>query len=136
MKIHIEPKKLIKYAILAGIGTFLAFFITTSLYIGKSVQKKCNDAQEKYEGNCTEALIAVLKDENNPYRERNSAIWALGQLGNKETTPILEKYYTGNIPDREPLDKTISQYELKKALELTNGRLNISALIWKNFYKL
>lgn len=135
MKIQIKPKKLIKYAILAGVGAFLLLFIITSFYIGKSVQEKCKKAQEKYEGTCTKALTKVLENENNSYRERNLAIWALGQLGNKKVVPVLEKYYTGNIPNRESLDKTISQYELKKALNLTRGGFNISALVWKPLFQ-
>ncbi|MDD4026597.1 MAG: HEAT repeat domain-containing protein [Candidatus Shapirobacteria bacterium] len=76
-------------------------------------------------------MISLLEDENRGFRARNSAIWALGQLGNPNSLPTLQKFYTGNIPDREPLDKTISQYELKKAINLTSGGKNITAIFWR-----
>jgi hypothetical protein len=58
-------------------------------------------------------------------RHRNSAIWALGQLGDGRALPALERYYMGIIPDREPFDEMISQYELNKALHLAKGGTNI-----------
>jgi hypothetical protein len=45
--------------------------------------------------------------------------------------PVLKNLYTGDIPERESLYKTISQYELKKAINLTGGGLNISAFVWR-----
>jgi len=59
----------------------------------------------------------------------------LGQLGDNRTLPVLQSYYTGDIPEREPLDKTISQYELKKAINLTSGGFNMSAIIWRVGYE-
>jgi hypothetical protein len=47
--------------------------------------------------------------------------------------PVLEKYYTGDIPDREPLDRMISQYELKKAIDLASGGTNVASLLWRDF---
>ena len=89
-------------------------------------------AQGRYKGDCVDALIAHLEDEDNPYGERNHAIWALGQLGDNKALSVLEKYYTGNIPDKEPWNETISQYELKKAINLTSGGFNITAFVWRN----
>jgi hypothetical protein len=39
--------------------------------------------------------------------------------------------YTGNIPPREPLDAMISQYELRKAVDLTSGGTNMLAIFWR-----
>jgi len=62
--------------------------------------------------------------------KRNHAIWALGQLGDKRALPSLEKLYTG-----EPCDhsKYVCQYELKKAIKLCRGGLNITAWTWRRF---
>jgi HEAT repeat protein len=76
-------------------------------------------------------LISLLKDENKGFRERNDAVWALGQLGDSRALPVLRKFYTGDIPEVELLDGVISQYELKKAINLTSGGVNISAFIWR-----
>jgi len=58
----------------------------------------------------------TLSSTSRSFREKNEAIWALGQLANKSSLPILRKHYTGKIPNKEPYDKNISQYELKKAI--------------------
>lgn len=114
-----------------GIGIFLLFFVICCVWIGYDVKDQCQTAQREYEGDCVESLISLLNDEGQGFRARNSAIWALGQLGDSRALPILQSYYTGNIPDREPLDKTISQYELKKAVNLTGGGFNLSAPFWR-----
>lgn len=111
-------------------------FIITSTLIGLDVSQKCEIAQDRYEGDCVEALIAYIEDEDNSYRSRNSAIWALGQIGDGRALPVLDSYYTGEIPDRESLDETISQYELKKAINLTSEGFNITKLIRENIFQL
>jgi len=55
----------------------------------------------------------------------------LGQLGDSRALPVLQGYYTGNIPSKESLDKTISQYELEKAIKLTSGGFNVTAIFWR-----
>lgn len=118
-----------------GISIFALFFIITCSLIGYEVQNNCQKAKAKYGGTCTKALSLVLDDETKSFRERNDAIWALGQLGNKEALPMLQKYYTGNIPEREPLNEMISQYELKKAIKLAEGSFNMGSLIWRIGYE-
>ena len=56
----------------------------------------------------------------------------MGQIGDSRALPVLQNYYTGNIPPREPLSKTISQYELQKAIDLARGEFNLSAWAWRN----
>ncbi len=128
------------YVFAVGASIFLLFFIISCVWIGYEVKNQCREAKREYlpvgrpavEMDCVEALISVLNNENKDFRVRNSAIWALGQLGDSRALPTLQSYYTGNIPPREPLDKSISQYELKKAINLTSGGLNITAIFWRN----
>ena len=134
MKINIQKTKIwLHYWLVVGVGTFVLFFLITSAWIGYGVREDCDLARGRYgqELHCVDALIAHLEDENNPYGERNSAIWALGQLGDKKALPVLEKYYTGEISDREPWNKMISQYELKKAINLVSGGFNATAIVWR-----
>ena len=131
MKFIKKIKKPILFIGAIGISIFLLFFVICCTWIGFDVKTKCFDAQKEYGGTCTESLISLLKDDDRGYKSRNSAIWALGQLGDNNALPTLQSFYTGNIPDREPLDKTISQYELKKAIDLTNGGKNITAIFWR-----
>ena len=121
-------KDIIIYTIVVLVILLAFTFLLTINLIDYSVKEKCQIAQAKYEGDCVQALSSFLEDEQNSFRERNLAIWALGQLGDERAVLILEKYYTGNIPDKEPLDQGLSQYELKKALNYFQGGINITHL--------
>ena len=129
MKIN---KKIIVYTLAIGIGVFFFLFIITCTSIGTGVNQQCEVAQAKYNNDCVESLIMFLDDESNSFRDRNSAIWALGQMGDERALEILNKYYTGDSPNRESVDTGISQYELKKAINLYEGGFNISALVWRS----
>lgn len=131
MKIIKKIKKPIGFLAAIGASVLVLFFVITCTWIGVDVKTRCQEAKKDYGGTCVEALSKLVDDENQAFRNRNSAIWALGQLGNNEALPILEKYYTGNIPDREPLNEVISQYELKKAIKLLSDGKNITAIFWR-----
>lgn len=129
--------KLIKqyflYLCALGVSIFILFFIILCTWIGFEIKNVCHEAKNTY-GNklgCSQALAKTLDDDKQSFKNKNDAIWALGEIGNPDSLPVLKKYYTGIIPAREPLYKTISQYELKKAINLTSGGLNISAFIWR-----
>jgi hypothetical protein len=131
-KIKIIKEKLF-YTVAIGASIFLLFFFIGSVWIGYEAKSLCQNAKWQYGGDCVEALIAQLNDEHQGFRTKNHAIWALGKLGDSRAFPVLNNYYTGNIPDREPLDGTISQYELEKAVNLTSGGANITAFFWRGF---
>jgi hypothetical protein len=119
------------YTSVIGTGILLLFFIIAAVWIGHDVKTQCKLAQAEYSGDCVVALIYLLEDESRGFKPRNDAIWALGQLGDNRALPALQKYYTGIIPDGEPLNQTLSQYELKKAINLASGGLNITAVFWR-----
>jgi hypothetical protein len=126
-------KILNKFWYLAAIGAsiFALMFIISATLIGYDVKDQCRLAQQAYSGDCVEALITQLDDENAAYGTRNSSIWALGQLGDSRALPTLQRYYTGIIPKREKWDEVVSQYELKKAINLAEGNFNIAAWVWR-----
>ena len=125
-------KRVIIYGLLVVVSIFTFIFIVTCNLIGFDVSQRCQIAQDRYEGDCVEALISYLNDEKNSYQSRNSAIWALGQLGDERALPALKNLFTGDIPEKEPLNKNISQYELKKAINLSSGGFNITKLVREN----
>ena len=107
--------------ILGGILlAFLAFVAVTYMFIFSSVRDKCNEAISDYQKDCVDSLVLVLESETKNYKEKNDAIWALGQIADERALPALEKLQTGNMPEREPLDSTISQYEIEKAIRWIN----------------
>lgn len=119
------------YWVTVGLGFFILVFLITTTWIGVDVHQHCQTAQAKYSGDCVEALISAVDDPSNSLTSRNYAIWSLGQLGDSRAQTVLQKYYTGQIPEREPYNETISQYELKKALRLVNGATNITHFVWR-----
>lgn len=103
------------------VGIVLAGLCSISLVIFTSINTACNDAKTFYGGDCVSSLSLLVADPTKSFRQRNTAVWALGQLQDKRALPVLQQYYTGRIPSREPLDATLSQYELQKAIRLING---------------
>lgn len=130
MKIK-KIKNRLFYVIGISISIFLLFVFISSVWIGYEAKNLCQNAKWQYGGDCIEALLAQLNDENQGFRLRNHAIWALGQFGDSRALATLQQYYTGEIPERESLDKTLSQYELKKAINLAAGGTNITAFFWR-----
>lgn len=115
-----------------SVSIFLLLFVITCMWIGFYVKTQCQDARREYGGDCVNALTSLLNDKNRGFRARNSAIWALGQLGDSRALPTLQRYHTVNMPPREPLDEVISQYELNKAINLTSGGNNLTAIFWRH----
>jgi HEAT repeat protein len=108
--------------------TLLALFSVAEIMIGLGVRRFSQIAQEQFPGDRIRALEAMVECESCDLRDRNHAVWALGQLADHRTLPILEKYYTGEKCDH--LNK-ICQYELKKALRLARSGYNSEAFLWR-----
>lgn len=128
---NIDLKDIILYGGALGFVACILIFLISITIIGHDVKKQCEIAQDKYSGDCVESLIAYLQDDDNTFRSRNSAIWALGEFGDERALPVLQSYYTGDIPSREALSAGISQYELKKAIRLVEGGFNATAFFWR-----
>jgi hypothetical protein len=122
-----------KHTILYGLGIVISLglfvFLLSLNFIGYGVGEQCKIAQGHYDGDCVEALTQYLDDEGNGYEARNSTIWALGQLGDERSLPILKKYYTGYAGERMDRDTALSQLELKRAIGYMEGNLNIPKLL-------
>jgi hypothetical protein len=105
-------------------------FLGTSYVIGQQVQDVVSQARQSgYEGDVIPSLLSLVLDEEAPLSERNSAIWALGQLGASEALTTLEAFHTG-----EDCDHThdLCQHELGKAIQQCQGARNIGALVWRH----
>ncbi len=99
---------------------------------GYGVKKRCMLAQSQYGGECVDALMKKVADNSSQY-DKNGAIWALGQLGDKKALSFLEKYNNEQqFPSSEKWDEGISQYEVRKAIKLLKSGFNLSAFIWRN----
>ena len=112
-------------------GLLLSLFVITSLWIGYGVQSVAKTATQEYPGDQVEALIAFVDSEKHNLKERNQAVWALGQLSDQKALPILQKYYTGQ-PCRH--DQFLCQYELKKAIKKCQREVNITTFLWRPIF--
>ena len=104
-------------------------YLTVSWRIGSAVREARECAIGEYDGDQVSALIAYVDAPAHSLRERDRAVWALGQLGDARALPVLEKYATGEPCDH---DHALCQRELTKATELCRGGLNITALVWRH----
>ena len=112
----------------AGIGLVLLAYGGMCLVIAAGVDKAANKARQSFPGDPGMALIAVATSENFPLKDRNRAIWALGQLGEVRALAPLESLLTG-----KPCDHAVAvcQHEVRKALRLCHGGINITRWTWR-----
>lgn len=105
----------------AGIAiVFICFVLIANLWIGNTVKKYIEIAEEKYPGTAEDALIAYLLDTTNSPRNRTHiAIWTLGQIQSEKAKPVLQELYK-NDPEGKTCsgkhDSVLCQYEIYKAL--------------------
>lgn len=90
------------------------------LSISRGVKERISIAQERYQGNAEDALIAYLLDTTNSPRDRSDvAIWTLGQIQSQKALPILKELYNSD-PEGNTChgrhDSVLCQYEIYKAI--------------------
>ena len=112
-------------------GFFMLIFVTSVSYIGYEVERNCQLAQAEYgTDDCVDGLIEVMQDESKSLKERNHAIWSLGQMGDSKALPALKDNYQG--PDYKcDHENEICQYEIEKAINLIESDFNITAYFWR-----
>ncbi len=117
-------KRVLVYGILSCLALLLIIYVTVCWSIRSSVKAICAEATQEYAGDRVEALIAYVNSESHSLRDRNHAVWALGQIGDRRALPVLEGFYTGGPCNH---DKYLCQRELQKAIKLCKGGLNLTA---------
>ena len=117
-------KKVIVYGFLICFVFLITIFLWVCFDIRAGVKEISAEATQQYPGDRVEALITYVNSENKSLRQRNRAVWALGQIGDKRALPTLDKSYTGGPCDHDSL---LCQHELKKAIKLCKGSFNATA---------
>lgn len=110
-------RKIILSVILIGLAAFIILFAISLLMIYSDVESICEIASNKFESDNIEALISLIESDEFSYKQKNKAIWALGQIGDKRALPLLRKLDTDEI-QKKPYDsnKNIVQYSVEKAI--------------------
>ncbi len=110
-------KKVVGYTLIIAVVVFVTGFglVVRSIFV--SVKQMCVEAAGEFEGDYVEALIGYVESPDHSFKEKNRAVWALAQIGDKRALPVLEVLYTGAGCDKpcNP-DKHICQYEVDKAI--------------------
>jgi HEAT repeat protein len=101
-------------ALACAIGVLAAGLAFIGWSIRAGVAENAALAQHEFPGDRVEALIAYVDSDRHLFRERNHAVWALGQIGDSRALPVLLKHYTGAECQH---DRFLCQRELKKAIE-------------------
>ena len=120
--------------VLAALCLTGAFLLLLSIHhISTQVRAACSEATSEFDGDCVEALAAYAESEHHTYQERNHAIWALGEIGDRRALPALERLLGGELID-SPCDTGhgICRYSVEKAIELCRG-LNVVRYVWSWF---
>jgi hypothetical protein len=113
---------------------FLAGSITYSLIcldIAVAINSISSEAVKEYGPDKVQALIAYVDCEDKNLKKRNSAVWALGQIGDKRALNVLIKYYKTKKCNH---DQILCQYELKKAINGCQGGFNAAGWMRKVNY--
>ncbi|MFB0524791.1 MAG: HEAT repeat domain-containing protein [Phycisphaerae bacterium] len=133
MEKRIESKRSCRFAVVKKVLVYGILFCFTFLFITylmacwsirSSVKEISAEATQQYQGDRVEALIAYINSEDHNLKEKNHVVWALGQLGDERALPVLEKSYTGQPCNH---DKSLCQRELRRAIKLCKGGLNLTA---------
>ena len=81
----------------AGVLIMAGAYVWSLPQIYSRVESIRLTAGQRYGGDKVSALIALARDNQAPYRLRNEACWALGQLGDPRALPVLRKLDTDEI---------------------------------------
>ena len=103
--------------VLAGLLVVVAAYAWSLSGIYDRVQTVREAAGELYGGDKVSALMALTADPGAPFRLRNEACWALGQLGDTRALPLLRSLDSGE-EQAEPWrgDEYLVRYTLEKAI--------------------
>ena len=85
--------------------------------IQSGLEEQCAIAQvaHPYPGDAVAAMLEYVQSDLHTLRQRNLAVWALGQARDSRALPIFARYLSGEKCDH---DSKLCQSELKKAIIL------------------
>lgn len=117
-------KKIVGYGVLFSLAFLLILYLMACWSIRSGVKAISSEVNEEFPGDRIEALIKYAGSENHSLRQRNMAVWALGQIGDERAMSALRKWYIGGPCDH---DEFLCQHELQKAITLCEGGFNATA---------
>ena len=132
MKIYFRLRRFVIFTSSIVFSFIIILYGIICWTIFADVKGICNHAKEEFNGDVITSLTKLLNSDKYGYKDKNDAIWAMGQIGDPKALPVLESFYTGKPCERPcSLNKSICQRELKKAIQACNGAF--SATKWMYF---
>ncbi len=112
------------------LGTCLFGYSLRQIFV--DVDEACTGAKQRYPGDHVEALIALIEADDVPFKEKNRAIWALGQIGDRRALPLLRKLDTDEV-QKKPYDpgRYICQYSVDKAIRHIEGDISLTRWMYR-----
>jgi len=113
----------------------VVFFIILSIIVSfhaiyTGVKRICVQAKDEFGQNCVQSLILYIKSGNHSEKDKTHAVWALGQLADKNALPFLENLQQEYACESDQAKSQIC-YEIYKALKwCTHG--NVTNWMYKN----
>ncbi len=125
-------RKIILSVILISLAVLIILFAISLRMIYTGVKSICEIASEKFETDNVEALISLIESDAFSFKQKNRAIWALGQIGDRRALHLLRKLDTDEIQEK-PLDsdKYIVQYSVEKAIRQINSNFIITRWMYR-----
>jgi len=117
-------RQVLFYGTLCCLAVILVAYFMACWSIRSSVKEISAMAVQEYPGERVEALMTYVNSENHSLKQRNRAVWALGQIGDSRALPMLQGFYTAGPCDH---DRALCQHELQKAIKLCEGSFNATA---------
>ena len=132
VKRTVGSKRVLLHGLVAIVVIGALVLWLTMHWISSDVRAACHEARQEFEGDCVEALAAYASSDQRFFEERNDAIWALGEIGDRRAVPALQELLHTANPCESPCNvrKCICQYSLEKAIRLCEG-LNIARWVWR-----
>ena len=117
-------RRVLGYGALICFAFLFVAFLCICFSIRSSAKEISAMAVREFPGDRIVALMTYVDSKNYGLRQRNRAVWALGQIGDERALTTLEKFCTGGPCDHE---SRLCQGELQKAIKLCKGSLNATA---------
>jgi hypothetical protein len=118
--------RFVSRAALTGLVLVAALWLGSIWLIGSGVHAASEAALLGQPGDRVLALMAYVESPKHTLRERNRAVWALGQVGDARALPVLETHFTGRDCEH---GRALCQHELRKAIRLCRGTTNIASFV-------
>ena len=126
-------KRIILWILAGGMIILLGTAGYTFSLIHKQVNRITAVAKSEISGNAVEALSRLIESDAYGFEDKNTAIWALGQLADPEALPFLERLDAETAEDAVPFDRSggLSKYEIEKAMKWCR-KGNLTSWMYRN----